>query len=361
MRLCVFCFTALSFGLPLLGFSQGADSLEWKIGQMLMMGVPDNVPDTGTAFFKEVKAGKIGGITLYERHLTPLASAENLKALIAFYQTAAPMPLFVSITQEGGLVNRLKPKYGFLPIPSAAYLGTVNNVDSTKYYADNTAFTLSRLGININFAPVVDVYSAANPVLGSRERTYSANPDIIITHAAQTILSHNYFKVATVLKHFPGHGSSTTDTHLQLTDVSTTWNRAELKPYEALIKRGLVKAVMTAHIVNTQLDSDRWPATLSNKMITGVLRGELHFSGVVFSDDMQMKAISAQYNLKEALEKAINAGVDVLLFSGNVPGGPPVTASHLITLIEELVTEGKLSVQTIDAAYRRIRQLKKGE
>jgi beta-N-acetylhexosaminidase len=351
-------FGLLFFSLPFSGRSQSADSLEMKIGQMLMLGLPNNSLDTGSKFYKDIRSGKVGGITLYERHLTTTNAQENLRFLISFYQEAAPLPLFISITQEGGIVNRLKPKYGFPIMPSAEYLGKLNNLDSTKYYADNIAFTLSRLGINLNFAPVVDVYSATNPVLGSRERTYSADPDIIIKHAEQTILSHNYFKVATVLKHFPGHGSSTTDTHLELTDVSKTWKRDELKPYKALMKKGLVQAVMTAHIVNTQLDKDSMPATLSKNIITGLLRNELHFDGVVFSDDMQMKAISAEYGLKEAVEKAINAGVDVLLFSGNIPGQSQLTGSDIVSIILQLIIEGKVSVKNIEASYQRIMKLK---
>lgn len=335
------------------------DSLRLKIGQMLLVGLPDNKLDTGSQFYKDVKAGKIGGIILYERHLTATNSAENLKSLISFYRNASPLPLMVCITQEGGIVNRLKTKYGFPPMPSAEYLGKLNNLDSTKFYADNIAYTLSRLGINMNFAPVVDVYSATNPVLGSRERTFSSDVQVIIKQAAQTILSHNYFNVGTAIKHFPGHGSSTTDTHLELTDVSKTWKRKELEPYTALITKGLVKAIMTAHIVNTQLDADSLPATLSNKMINGLLRGKMHFNGVVFSDDMQMKAISNEYGLKDAIEKAINAGVDILLFSGNIPGQSPLNGGDLVDIILTLVKEKKIAITTIDKAYQRIMKLKK--
>jgi len=350
----------LFFYFPFSALAQKAISFEFKIGQMIMIGLPDNKTDTGSRLYKDVKAGRIGGITLYERLLTPANSAENLRALVSFYQHAAPIPLFVSITQEGGIVNRLKTKYGFPPMPSASYLGALNNFDSTKYYADNIAFTLSRLGININFAPVVDVYSATNPVLGSRERTFSADPDIITRHAEQTILSHNYFNVATVLKHFPGHGSSSKDTHLELTDVSKTWKNEELKPYENLLKKGLVKAIMTAHIVNTQLDKDSLPATLSKKIITDLLRKQLKFDGVVFSDDMQMKAISAEYGLKESIENAINAGVDVLLFSGNIPGQSPLKGSDLVNIILELIKENRVSSTSIETSYQRIMQLKQG-
>ncbi len=178
--------------IPVFSFSQVQPTLQEKIGQMLIMGLPNSTSvDTTNAFYKDVKNGKVGGILIYEKHLAPTNTAENLKALITTYEAAAPTPLFVSIDQEGGIVNRLKTKYGFPTMPSAAYLGRLDNLDSTKYYGDNIAYTLSRLGINLNYAPVLDVYMATNPVLGSRERTYSANTDIIIKHAEQTITSHN--------------------------------------------------------------------------------------------------------------------------------------------------------------------------
>lgn len=328
------------------------DSLRLKIGQMLMIGLPGNVIDSNSRFYRDVRQGYVGGITMYERHLTQTNSAENLKHLIGAYQAASPVPLFVSITQEGGVVNRLKEKYGFPRMPSAAYFGKLDNTDSTKWYADNTAFTLSRLGININFAPVVDVYRTDNPVLGSRERTYSSQPDKIVKHAAQVIHSHNYFHVLTTLKHFPGHGSSATDTHLELTDVTATWTAAELAPYRALMQQGLVHSVMTAHIVNRKLDEAGLPATLSKKMISGLLRNQLGFRGLVFSDDMHMKAIAAEYELKEAITLAINAGVDVLLFSGNTEDLK--SPAELVALIEQLVHSNKISLLRINESYRRI-------
>ncbi len=326
---------------------------------MIMVGLPGKTADTASAFYAEVKAGKIGGITLYESHLTETSAAANLAAMLTTYQQAAPIPLYIAITQEGGVVNRLKPKYGFPPMPSAQYLGTLDDLDSTKYYADNTAFTLSRLGINVNFAPVVDIYMANNPVLGSRERCFAADPFLIVKHASQVILSHDYFKVQTVLKHFPGHGSSDKDSHLGMTDVSRSWSDSELIPYKILLEKKLVRAVMTAHIVNQQLDSSLLPATLSKKMINGLLRTQLGFNGVVFSDDMQMKAISNEFTLKDAVEKSINAGVDVLLFSGNIQGKSPVTATTLIELIRSLVDEGKIASARIDQSYQRILHMKK--
>lgn len=345
----------LLVAIPFLSFGQ-KDSLQLKIGQMLLIGLPSNELDTTNVFYQDVKAGHIGGITMYERHLLLENSAEQLRSLISFYQAASPVPLFVAITQEGGIVNRLKTKYGFPAMPSAQYLGSLDDLDSTKWYADNTAFTLSRLGININFAPVLDVYNAHNPVLGSRERTYGKGGDLIVRQAAQVIRSHDYFNVLTAVKHFPGHGSSLTDTHLQLTDVTNTWSAAELAPYRQLMKLHLVHSMMTAHIVNKQLDSTGLPATLSKKMIDGLLRKQMGFDGLVFSDDMNMKAIAAEYSLKEAVALAINAGVDVLLFSGNADEAK--SAGELVDLIVQLVREKKVSEKRINESYKRIMKYK---
>lgn len=338
-------------------FCQPVDSTVYKIGQMIMIGFNGTSVDTSGVFYKDIRDGKTGGISIYEPNLTLTNTSDNLVALIKVLQAASPIVLFTAITQEGGLVNRLKTKYGFPPIPSAEYLGKLDDLDSTKYYADNTAFTLSRLGINLNFAPVVDVYMESNPVLGSRGRTFSAKTDIIIKHARQVILSHNYFKVNTALKHFPGHGSSTADSHLGLTDVTQTWKKEELEPYRKIIQEGLVKAIMTAHIVNERLDAEKWPATLSNKMITGILRKKLGFNGVVFSDDMNMKAISSAYGLKQSIAMSINAGVDVLLFSGH-NNVPPHSATEVVDIIFALINEGKVSKRRINASYQRILKMK---
>ncbi len=355
-RINMFKTIILLFLIPTFLLAQ-KPTLKQKIGQMILIGLPTNVVDTNSVFYNDIRQGNAGGITMYERHLTPNDAAANLQKLITAYQKVAPVPLFVTITQEGGIVNRLKPKYGFPQMPSAQYLGSLSNTDSTKWYSDNIAYTLSRLGINVNFAPVLDIYMPTNPVLGSRERTFSTNTDIITMHAVEVIKSHRYFGVGTVVKHFPGHGSSTEDSHLGMTDVSTTWKQSELAPYRSLLKQGMVQAVMTAHIVNKNLDASMLPATLSKKVITGLLRQQLGFNGVVISDDMHMKAITSEYGLKEAVALAINASVDVLLFSGNRKAVS--SAGELVSLIAALVKEGKIKEQRIEEAYRRIMKMKK--
>lgn len=334
------------------------DSLDIKIGQLIIFGFYGTSVNTNNAVYKAVAEGKVGSILIYSRNLTQTNTAQNLKDLISNFQSASAIPLFISIDQEGGIVNRLKPELGFPKMPSAKWIGKINNPDTTKYYADNIASTLSGLGINLNYAPVLDVFNPNCPVLGARERCYSKDPEMIIKHAGITVERHHFFGVKTVLKHFPGHGNSLTDSHLGITDVTKTWKPFELLPYKHLIASNLADAVMTAHIVNGKLDPTLLPATLSKKIMTGLLREELGFKGVIFSDDMMMKAISDQYKLEDAIFKAMNAGVDVLMFSNNIIGIKDYEPANIHAIIKKLVKNGQLSEEQINTSFNRVMALK---
>ena len=249
-------------------------------------------------------------------------SPQQLKALTASLQALAQTPLLIGIDQEGGMVNRLKEKYGFPPFPSAQSLGAQRDLSATRAAAALTAQTLARAGVNLNLAPDVDVnLNPDNPVIGKLERSFSADPAVVSAHAAAWIEAHQAQGVLTTLKHFPGHGSSRDDSHLGLVDVTQTWSRRELEPFAHLIGAGQADVVMTAHVFNANLDP-RFPATLSRNVIGGILRGELGYSGVVMSDDMQMRAISQYYGFDSAIEAAINAGVDILAFANNLDFDP---------------------------------------
>lgn len=340
--------------------SMGFDSLDFMIGQMIMVGLGDfNRLDKKAPIFKSIEEHKVGGVILFEKNLYSKDTEANLREILNYSQALASFPLFISIDEEGGRVNRLKTKYGFPRTVTAQYLGEIDNLDTTSFYAQRTAGILYQLGVNMNFAPSVDVNeNPDNPVIGKIGRSFSDNPYVVAEHAQAVVEAHELFGVATVLKHFPGHGSSKNDSHLGLTDVSSTWRFEELLPYKALIDSGKVSAIMTAHIVNEVLDQSKLPATLSDKVIAEVLRGFLGFDGVVVSDDMQMKAISAQYGLEEAIKKAILAGVDILLFANNVPDYDLVTADQLHSIIKKFVKNGDISNERIIQSYNRIITLK---
>lgn len=333
------------------------DSLDIKIGQMLLIGFPGTEVDSSV--LEEIRKGKVGSIIIFEKNIPPKNSFIALKKIIWTYQEAAPIPLFVTIDQEGGRVNRLKDKYGFPRSITAEAMGKSATLDSARFYSEATASTLAGLGINLNFAPVVDLASnPSNPIIARYGRAFSANEDSVALFAREFIKGHRRFNVLTSLKHFPGHGSSKDDTHLGIADVTTTWERRELKPYQELIDSGYVDAVMTSHIVNKKLDPDGHPGTLSDDILTGILRKELRFDGVVFTDDMQMHAITKHYGLEDAIRMAILAGVDIMTFSNNISGSDERTVDKVHSIIRGMVEKGVITESRVDESFHRIMKLK---
>lgn len=349
-----------SFLTPQAQEQSPSDSLDIMIGQMIMIGIGDfNKANTKHSIFDEIAQGKAGGVVLYEKNLLFENPKPELAKLINNLQKNSEIPLFVSIDEEGGRVNRFKTRYGFPKNVSAQYLGKISNMDSTSFYANQTASLLKSFGINMNYAPVLDVnINPSNPVIGKLERSFSRDYQEVANHAQKVIEEHNQEQVVPVLKHFPGHGSSQSDTHLGVTDVTSSWQIEELYPYASLIDSGVVNAIMTAHIVNSTLDNTKIPATLSKKVITGMLRGLLKYDGVIISDDMQMGAINNEYGLKESIRMSIDAGVDILMFANNVKDYNMVTASQVHDVIKELIAEASISVSQISQSYNRIMKLK---
>jgi beta-N-acetylhexosaminidase len=348
--------------------AQSTDSLSLKIGQMILIGFPGERVDP--LVLQEVRAGKVGTIILFEKNVPgysrtgpstlKTSSYASLKKLIWSYQQAAPIPLLVSIDQEGGKVNRLKEKYGFTRSITAQEMGRAKTLDSVRFYAEATAATLAGLGINVNFAPVVDLgVNKENTVIYTVGRAFGANADSVALLAGEYIKPHRKFGVVTVLKHFPGHGSSLADTHYGVADVTQTWTPAELVPYEKLIGAGQVDAIMSAHIVNRNLDPKAYPGTLSSRVIDSLLRKKYRYDGVVFSDDMQMQAIAKQYGLEEAIRLSINAGIDILCFSNNISGSEERTVDKVHGIIRAQVESGQIRRERIDEAYRRVMHLKR--
>ena len=349
--------TMLAFAVNIAA-AQPADSLDIKIGQMLLIGFPKAEADP--AVLDEIRRGKVGSIIIFEKNIPPKNSFTGLKKITWAYQAAAAIPLFVCIDQEGGRVNRLKEKYGFPRSITAEAMGKAGSLDSVRFYSEATAATLAGLGINVNFAPVVDLASnPENPIIARYGRAFSANEDSVAILAREVIKAHRRFNVLTSLKHFPGHGSSKADTHLGIADVTNTWEERELEPYQLLIDSGYVDAIMSAHIVNKKLDAAGYPGTLSDDILTGILRQRLHFNGIVFSDDMQMHAITKHYGLEDAIRLAILAGVDIMTFSNNISGSDERTVDKVHSINRRMVQEGIISEARIDESFDRIMAVKK--
>ena len=324
---------------------------------MLLIGFPG--PAVDNKVLEEVRAGKVGSIIIFEKNIPAANSFVALKKIIWTYQQAAPIPLFVSIDQEGGRVNRLKDKYGFPRSITAAAMGKAPSLDSVRFYADATASTLAGLGINMNFGPVVDLASNPNnPIIAKYGRAFSANEDSVSLLAKEFVKQHHRHNVLTSLKHFPGHGSSKDDTHLGIADVTNTWEARELTPYKTLIDSGYADAIMTSHIVNKKLDKLGLPGTLSKSVLDSILRKQLKFDGVIFTDDMQMHAITKHYGLEEAIKLAILGGVDIMTFSNNIQGSDQRTVDKVHSIVKDFVKRGVITEQRINESFKRIMKLK---
>lgn len=335
-----------------------------QLGQLLVVGFRGSEINSDSDIVKDLKEFNLGGVVLFDYDIESGEFDRNIKdpnqllklssALVAYSST----PPIIAIDQEGGQVSRLKSHYGFPKTQSAAYLGEVDNEDSTRYYARNIAQEFMVVGVNTNFAPVVDVnLNPSNPIIAKYERSYSSNPDKIVEHVGYVLDEFDKEGILSVLKHFPGHGSSNDDSHSGITDVTGVWDTSELIPYKRLISERKINAIMTAHIFNSKLDS-LYPATLSKNIIQGLLRDSLGYNGVVFSDDMQMEAIRAEYGLEQAIELSLNAGVDILIFANNLVYENDI-AEKAIGIIQKGIAEGRISETKIDSALARVGRLKK--
>jgi beta-N-acetylhexosaminidase len=348
-------------------------------GQMLLVGFRGAQPGLGTPdelpILGQIAALNLGGVILFDRDVALKSTERNIEspeqvsrltsALQAAAAKAGAPPLFIAVDQEGGRVQRLRSARGFTETPPAAELcpGGVAGPDSgpdtgpALAAGEQAGRTLAEVGLNLDFAPVADVnVNPENPVIGGIGRSFSAAPKDVAACAGAFARGLQSRGVLTAAKHFPGHGSSTTDSHLGFTDVTATWTEAELIPFAELTRQGLADMVMTAHVFDARLDPD-YPATLSRSVIDGVLRGRLGFTGVVVTDDLQMRAVAGRYGLKESVRLIVNAGADVLLIGNNLDFDPHIAEKTLGALME-LVAEGKVSPERIRQSYARILKLK---
>jgi beta-N-acetylhexosaminidase len=336
--------------------------LKNKIGQMLIVGFRGTEINDESNIVKAIKKLNLGGVILFDEDNPSgktmernIINPEQTKKLIIDLKKYSS--LFIAIDAEGGYVNRLKDKYGFKNIPSAEKMGQ-GTIENTKKYAVSLGETLSSLGFNLNFAPVVDVnFNSLNPVIGQMERSFSSDPEKVFSHASSFIEGLHEKNIITSIKHFPGHGSSSNDSHLGMVDVTKTYKEEELVPYKKLIENGYSDMIMTGHIINKSIDSE-FPSTLSPIFLKNILREELKFKGVIVSDDMQMGAIIDHYSFNESIVMAINAGCDILIISNNGKTYNEKDYYTAVDIIFKAVKEGKINKKQIDDSYERIKDLK---
>jgi beta-N-acetylhexosaminidase len=241
-------------------------------------------------------------------------------------------------------------------IPSAARIGKVSDAEARRTYAA-LAKKVSDFGFNINLAPVVDLNkNPRNPVIGIYGRSFSPDPAVVARYAGIFISEHHSAGILTALKHFPGHGSSATDTHYQATEVSRSWSTDELVPYQHLIEEGMVDTIMVGHLANKL----RWGGVATQQGATAIgqlLRNDLKFDGVVMCDGLTMQAVAGSgSSLAQIAKSSVKAGVDLLVL-GPV-ADPRMQTPAINAAIVEAVASGEISADSIEQSWRRIMSLK---
>ena len=349
----------VSLFIALYATEQTDEQLKKMIGRMLIVGFDESYVKPHAQIVHDMQKYDLGGVILFDRFYNNRDRTKNilspyqLQKLTQSLQYFSKKPLFIAVDQEGGKVARLKPQYGFVKIPSAHALSSMSLQKVVKIY-DTQAKMLKKTGINVNFAPVVDLsINPENKVIVGLERSYGSDPKEVVKYAQTMIDAQTKHNIISVLKHFPGHGSSVSDSHKGFVDITHTWQKKELEPYKMLIHDKKADAIMTAHVFNARLD-DKYPATLSYKINTGLLRNTLHFKGLIISDDMQMKAISANYSLKDAVTLAINSGVDILLFGNQLAHN---STKEIVETIFKQVKNKKIPLERIKESNARIANL----
>ncbi len=341
--------------------------LEKIIGQLFILGFNGSSIDQNHPIITDIKSRNLGGVILFDKLIANKKDTNNIvspaqvKKLTTFLQDQASTPLLIAIDQEGGMVQRLKAETGFPVTASAADLGNHDDPFLTAIHAGCTAQTLSLLGINYNLAPVVDLnIYPDNPVIGKIKRSFSDDSDTVIRHATIWIQEHKKKNILSCLKHFPGHGSSQTDSHLGFTDISTSWQEVELLPFKKLIEKNnqtAVDSVMLGHLYHSGLDNT-YPTSLSYSVIQNLLRTQLGFKGVAITDDLQMKAITDKYGLEESVCLTLAAGVDMIIVGNNLEYDPDFL-QRAIPAVIHAVEENRLPEARIHEAWQRVMDMKK--
>lgn len=351
------------------------------LGQMLSVGFHGTtIADDGVRnALEQARAGVIGGIILYRYNIETPA---QLKELLAHFHTAAtPYPLFVMLDQEGGKVQRIGSSKGFQDSLSAQKIAQELSPEEAYQHYLAMASMLKDLGFNFNFAPCVDVDTVPPcEVIGKLERSYSTDPEVVITYASTMIEAMRAKGVASCIKHFPGHGSARADSHMGLVDITNDWKEDELIPYRSLAADDRIDSIMSAHLIHNGIDKDT-PVVFSETWLTKI-RKDIHFDGVIVTDDLHMGAIVHNFSLHEIATRTINAGHDLLIFSNNplasqtqgirhdentkaTAGGgetitvpDPLIAEKIIEQIELAHDSGRISEIRLQSAISRVLKLK---
>lgn len=319
-----------------------------KLGQLLIAGLDGT--EAGEEARRLVADTHVGGFILYKPNMTDAGQTVALLNRLKEVNRPSGIPLLLSVDQEGGKVSRLPVD---IELPANRDLAAGGTPNRAKALGKAVGQELKAFGFNVNYAPVLDINSnPANPVIGPR--AYGSDANIVKLYGLAAMEGLRDSGVIPVVKHFPGHGDTSIDSHLELPVVNKSLaelEKLELQPFRAAAETG-VEAIMAAHILLPRLDPD-YPATLSPAIITGLLREKIGYSGVVITDDMTMGAIAKHYPLKDAAVRAVLAGCDLVLVAHGYS-----QVQEAVQGLKEALADGRLTWARVDESVARVLALK---
>ena len=324
-------------------------TLDEKIGQMITIGIDGySVDDTAKQLITDKK---VGGVILFKNNISDSNQLLQLINDIKGINSTNKIPIFISVDQEGGRVNRLPSEIKSLP--SNEIIGNKNDNKLAYDIGKNIGYTLGSFGFNMDFAPVLDVNSNPNnTVIG--DRSFSNDKDKVASLGASEINGFKDSNIISVAKHFPGHGDTATDSHYALPIINKTLDElksVEFVPFKKAIEEK-VPAIMVSHILMPQIDANN-PASMSKTIITDILRKDLKFDGLIVTDDMTMGAVTNELDITTACINSINAGADLLLVCHGYDN-----EINVINAIKDAVNNGIISIDTINSSVYKILSLK---
>lgn len=324
-------------------------TLDEKIGQMVISCLDGYIADSNA--INMIVQYHIGGFIVLGENVKDTNQLLSLLNSLKEANAKSKFPLFLSVDEEGGRVSRMPRE--FVKFPASMTIGKKNDSKLSFNIGSAIAAEISSLGFNVDFAPVLDINSnPKNPVIG--DRSFGTNPEIVSKLGIETMKGIQSRKVISVVKHFPGHGDTSVDSHIGLPKVDNSLSRLksfELKPFQEAIKNG-VDVVMAAHILLPQIDPE-YPSSMSKTIITDLLRKDMGFSGVVITDDLTMGAIAKNYDIGDAAVKSVNAGCNIALVCHDNKN-----VLKVINSLKKAVQDGVISEDTIDDSVYRILKLK---
>lgn len=347
-------FAIFTYPIAWFWFGRPTDALALAVAEILLFGFYGSTTKSLSArlLAKQVKRGQVNHVFFVNQNIGSKAEIRSLVALFKKNQSNT----ILAIDHEGGVVQRLTKVHDFSTLPSARDMASQFNPNNAKAMYQLAGQELRGLGFNMNLGPVLDFDHPQNEAIGIFGRSFGVDPSTIYNYGKSFIDGFTSAGVICSLKHFPGHGHSIGDSHFDPANITHRWTAQELEPFARLIATNRAPSIMVGHLRLDTVDPTGAPATISYPIITGLLRNQLQYQGVVLTDDLDMGAVGRIRNRRDAIIQALVAGNDLLMIK-NLYGYDPLLPQRALYWIRQAIKKGQLQEAQILKAAQRVRAL----